>query len=129
MKLCFFRENAFLFERTLLFFERTLLGKGSLKLSPKTSETIGQCLNPSLGLPSVREATEKETGKLGFICLFKLQFEYVGTGVMTLPCKSYGPKYVWDIRSFLFENNTFISCADKKRTKEAAEWAFDQVKL
>ena len=24
---------------------------------------------------------------------------------------------------------TFISCADKKRTKEAAEWAFDQVKL
>ena len=40
---------------------------------------------------------------------------------MTLLRKSDGPKYVWDIRSFLFENNTFISCADKKRTKEAAD--------
>ena len=59
--------------------------------------------------------------KLGFICLFKLQFEFVGTGVGTLPCKSDGPKYIWDIRSFLFENNTFISCADKKRTKDAAD--------
>ena len=53
-----------------------------------------------------------EISKLGFICLFKLQFEFVGTGVVTLLRKSDGPKYIWDIRSFLFENNTFISCAD-----------------
>ena len=47
-----------------------------------------------------------------FICLFKLQFEFVGAGVVTLPCKSDGPRCKVSIRSFLFENNTFISCAD-----------------
>ena len=61
-----------------------------------------------------------------------------GTGVVTLLRKSDGPKYrsshnlvgtgvldgpkcKWKIRSFLFENNTFISCTNKKRTKEIAE--------
>ena len=52
-------------------------------------------------------------GKLGFNCLFKLQFEFVGTGVGTLPCKSDGPRYVWDIRSFLVQI-TPINCRDRR---------------
>ena len=32
---------------------------------------------------------------------YRSSHNLIGTGVGTLPCKSDGPKYIWDIRSFL----------------------------